>query len=890
MISRLLAIALLFLCCSFPVYASGKAPITLLESSPHRSVLKIQLTGFTSKMVDVNGQQKAVIGANGGVPLLVKDSPDLPKFSTSLIIPEQAEMVYEVLEAKYRDYPNTEIAPSKGTVSRQFNIADIAYREGKVYQEDSFFPGDLVKLDNPYVLRDFHGQVVNLQPFQYNPVTQVLRVYEELTVAVYNKNASKGTSLALPNTIDPNFMAVYQDHFLNASLAAQSYILSEQGPMLILCADSYSTAMAPFVAWKNQIGIPTTLVPMSAVGNSTNAIKSYVANYYNQYGLTYLLLVGDAQHITPMNFSYSGDSDNGYGYIVGNDRYPDIIVGRMSAETVAHVNTQVNRTISYEKYPDLNGSWYSRGMGIASNQGPGDDNEYDYQHLRNIRGQLLAYTYTNVAEMYDGSQGIADANGNPTPIMVKNEVENGLSIINYTGHGGSQGFVTSGFSNSDVNSLSNTVGWPFIISVACVNGDFVNQTCFAEAWLRASYNGLPTGAVATVMSTINQYWNQPMEGQDQMNAILTENVNNNIKRTFGGIVVNGLIQMNDTYGYSGMDMTDTWTIFGDPSVMVRTGTAQPMAVTHSTMELLGLTQLAVNCNKEGALIALSRQGTLIGTGTVAQGSVVIAFPAILSIDSIDVTATAFNCVPYFGKTYVQCPANIVNLSANNVTICAGASATLSASGAIGYSWNTASSSPTVVVTPLATTVFSVTGTLNYVCFQTKTVVVVVHPLPVVSFTMDGPVCENAGQVSLTAQPAGGSYAGVGISGAYFSPQLAGIGAHQLSYTYTDATSCANTVSTYMIVSYCTSINPSSGTGGLCIYPVPASGQVSVKGLKALGATSIRLYNAIGQLLWENHCPGDVDDQQIDTSPYPRGIYILRVNTQAGSRDTKIVLD
>lgn len=109
-------------------------------------------------------------------------------------------------------------------------------------------------------------------------------------------------------------------------------------------------------------------------------------------------------------------------YIVGNDRYPDIMVGRFSAETATHVTTMVNRTIAYEKTPTPNASWYKSAMGIASDQGPGNDNQIDYQHMRSIRGQLLAYTYTNVAEMYDGSQGVVDATGNPSAAMVAAEL------------------------------------------------------------------------------------------------------------------------------------------------------------------------------------------------------------------------------------------------------------------------------------------------------------------------------------------------------------------------------------------------------------------------------------------------------------------------------------
>ena len=56
-----------------------------------------------------------------------------------------------------------------------------------------------------------------------------------------------------------------------------------------------------------------------------------------------------------------------------------------------------------------------------------------------------------------------------------------------------------------------------------------------------------------------------MEGQDAINDILSEAYVNNIKRTFGGITMNGCMEMNDAYGLAGVEMTDTWTIFGDPS-------------------------------------------------------------------------------------------------------------------------------------------------------------------------------------------------------------------------------------------------------------------------------------------------------------------------------------
>ena len=71
-----------------------------------------------------------------------------------------------------------------------------------------------------------------------------------------------------------------------------------------------------------------------------------------------------------------------------------------------------------------------------------------------------------------------------------------------------------------------------------------------------------------------------MTGQDEMNDILIESYANNIKRTFGGISFNGMFLMIQEGG-EGQSMADTWTIFGDASLMVRTTTPSEMTISHA---------------------------------------------------------------------------------------------------------------------------------------------------------------------------------------------------------------------------------------------------------------------------------------------------------------------
>ena len=409
--------------------------------------------------------------------------------------------------------------------------------------------------------------------------------------------------------------------------------------------------MQSLVQWKNISGVPTEMVSVTTAGSTNTGIKNYISNYYNTNGLTFVILVGDVAQVPTFTVS-GGGSDNTYGYLTGNDHYPEIFVGRISAENITHVQTQVQKTLTYEKNPSNGNGWLNRGTGIGSDQGPGDNSEYDYQHIRNIRTKLMNYEYINCSELYDGSQGGVDASGNATAAMVSNDVNNGVGIMYYTGHGADDSWVTSNFSNTNIASLTNTTAWPFIFSVACVNGNFTAGTCFAEAWMRATYNSQPTGAIATLMSTINQSWNPPMYGQDAMIDILTESIPENTKRTFGGISMNGCMKMNDNYSTDGYEMTDTWNIFGDPSLVIRTDTAKLMTVSHNPVVFMGATTFAVNCNVNGARVTLSKNNQAIGSVLVVNGIATINFNALTSLDTITVVATAYNYIPYIGQLNV----------------------------------------------------------------------------------------------------------------------------------------------------------------------------------------------------------------------------------------------
>ncbi len=636
-----------------PIKSDVPAPIhySLVNASETNTIVRFNIDGFYTTYVETPKGKSAIISVPKMVSLSETGAPDLPKYAISAIIGDNDLMDARVLSSNYTDFTNIEIAPSKGDFSRQIDPASVPFTYGSAYQVNSFYPASQTALQEPYILRNFRGQALTIMPFAYNAITKTLRVYHDITIEIFK--TGEGGSNQMQRTAvnakeDSEFRYVYGHQFVNYEVMQNRYpAVSEQGRLLIISHGPYMAAVQPLVEWKKTIGRPTEIVDVATIGTTPDAIKTFVTNYYNTNGLTHLLIVGDHQHVPSYNNTSSGGySDNYYAYLTGNDSYNELFVGRFSAESVAHVEIQVQRIITYERDLDQNATWLNIGTGVARNEGAGNGHnggEADYVHMDYIRDSLLNYTYSTVHREYDGGvPGLP----NTTAAQISSRINAGTSIINYCNHGSQNSWSVAGYTTSHVTALTNTDRWPIIWAVACDNGRFTNGSCFAETWLRASQNGQPTGAIGAMMSWISQPWQPPMTGQDEMNTILVEGYQNNIKRTFAGNSINGSMKMIDLHGTSGRGTHDTWILFGDPSLTLRTATPVAMNVTHMPTIFLGMSEFTVNANADGAIVALTVNGEILGTAIVSNGSATVSFPALNNVGMMKVAVFGYNKITY----------------------------------------------------------------------------------------------------------------------------------------------------------------------------------------------------------------------------------------------------
>ena len=710
---------------------------TQLVSSTENSVkVNIQVPGFYTTNVTTPRGEAKIVSMPKTVSTAKAGEPNLPMTGIPAIIGDKARMDIRVIDAQYMDFEGIEVAPSKGDFSRQIDPATVPYTYGECYSQDAFFPANNVGLYEPYIVRDFRGQNMVIYPYAYNPVSRTLRVYYNMTVEMY-KVDDRGTNVfetRRSNTIkmDQDFKNLYQRHFINYESSMSKYTpVDEDGDLLIICYDNFISSMTDFVNWKKTRGVNTTIVGTSTAGSTSSALKTYIQNQYNaNNNLTHVLLVGDVGQIPGYSYSgasgYTGLGDNPYGQVVGNDIYNDLFIGRFSASSAARVTTQCNRVITYERDLTTSATWLNVAEGIAKKEGgSGHNGEDDYQHMDVIRTDLLNYGYSTVYQRYENLSGYT-----ATASQISSDINNGVGIINYTNHGAETMWGVASYSTTHVNALTNENKLPFIWSVACLVGKYDHSSdCFAEAWMNATNNNKPTGAVGALMSYISQPWVPPMWAHDECIDILCELKNNNIKHTWGGTSINGLFGIFDNYSTSESSAVGTyqaWVLYGDPSMMLRTKTPQAMTVTHAGAIAPSASTYAVTVsNGNGAEATITDANhNILGKATVSNGSAQVSISGTLTVGTeLTLCVFGYNKVTYLGTINVVGSGNQYNITASASPTAGGTvtgagsyyedtQCTLTATPNRGYAFTNWKKGSTVVSTNASYT-FTVTSNATY---------------------------------------------------------------------------------------------------------------------------------------------------------------------------------
>ena len=263
-------------------------------------------------------------------------------------------------------------------------------------------------------------------------------------------------------------------------------------------------------------------------------------------------------------------------------------------------------------------------------------------------------------------------------------------------------------------------------------------------------------------------------------------------------------------------------------------------------------------------IPVSTSGSYTVTYTDGNGCSATSTPTVVTVNANPTTPT----VTASGPT----------------TFCDGGSVDLTSSYSSGNVWSTTETTGSITVS--ASGSYTVTYTDANGCSATSASTdVTVNPLPSVSIGTLADVCLQEVSFTLTgATPAGGTYAGPGVSTGIFDPAAAGTGAHTITYSYTDLNGCSNSDQTDIIVNDCASIEDVD-EAYISVYPNPATSTVTVVSSDDQ-ITMIEIYDAAGRLV--NRLHTNTDEIAVDVSEYANGVYSINVYTTASTCRTRAV--
>lgn len=214
----------------------------------------------------------------------------------------------------------------------------------------------------------------------------------------------------------------------------------------------------------------------------------------------------------------------------------------------------------------------------------------------------------------------------------------------------------------------------------------------------------------------------------------------------------------------------------------------------------------------------------------------------------------------------------------NTSVCLGSQVSLTATGAATYTWSTAQTGASIVVSPTINTLYQVTGTDSHSCVNTTTAAVTVHPLPAVPvISLNGNILSSSPALSYQWYLNGGILAGA--TSRTYAPVQNG------NYTVEikDANGC--TALSVILTVLDTGLDNYSGNAGISLFPNPNSGRFTLH-LPPHESLQIRIANLLGQTVLT--MTSSALREHVLELP-ENGVYLVEISGKGRSYTQKLVV-
>jgi len=606
--------------------------------------------------------------------------PNLPVIGKLIEIPENCKAIVEILNfdeeiIKLEDYSFSEkIIPAQPSLSKSDDPKEIPfYKNTDIYNKNEFFKKDIVKIEDRGYMRNVHLGYVEISPFEYNPVTNTLKVlnnieYEIIFVSDNEKQAKNLSSLESP----------YFKNIVNTinKTSSSKALVSDPIKYVIVSDRMFEETLQPFIEWKTMKGfnVIESYTDEPSVGNTTTSIKAYLKDLYENpadgVSPTFVLLVGDDAQIPAFDHQVGTDDHvtDLYYFEYTGDKLPEVFYGRFSATSVAQLQPQIDKTLEVEKYEMPDPSYLNNVVLVAGVDGtyaPTHGNgfvNYANQYYTNAENGITSYYY-----LYNDDSGVMSSSNSGASASIQSYISAGVSIANYTAHCGPSGWSDPSFSNSDVASMTNEHMYPLMIGNCCQSVKF-ELASFGEEVLRASGKG----AVGYIGGSDFSYWDEDFHWGIGLEAISTNptynsdnlgsydrffHLNGEAKSdwyvTQGQMIFAGNLAVEASSSSRKAYYWEIYHLMGDPSLTPYVTVPEELTATYNADIIIGEASFTVN-TEEDAYVAVSFNGELLDAKLVdATGIAELTFEALSNVGELDLVVTKQNKQPIIDKVNIK---------------------------------------------------------------------------------------------------------------------------------------------------------------------------------------------------------------------------------------------
>ncbi len=432
------------------------------------SVSDLDIEGFSND----NGFFYRVI-IPGHTQTSIPGRPELPVLTRLITVPEH--YIYKV---KITEVRSSKIDPGRKKIKgilfpaqegdtkdpqkkRPFTI------DKNIYASRELIKSDTVRIESVGTVRQKQLACLVISPARYNPSSNQIEVITSMKIEII----FSGSTTFLPETFTFNTL-------LNKGLS--NYYPEDVVPgysdrpvkMVILTDTTFRKFLDPFIKWKVQKGFKMDVLYRGAkyAGEDYAAIKNTLTNIYNSSTdddppPEYILIIGDVSKVP--KYGTGQVTDLYYGEFDGNGDYiPEMLIGRLPVKDTTELKSVLKKIIQYERFEfaDTN-KFYSNGLVTAG---------YDATYSTFMNGQVR-YAITNYLNQDNKIKGYHFYYPQTQPAhedSIKKIINNGVSFVNYSGHGSAVAWLGLNIDTSDVRKLTNSNMYPFVISNACLTSKF----------------------------------------------------------------------------------------------------------------------------------------------------------------------------------------------------------------------------------------------------------------------------------------------------------------------------------------------------------------------------------------------------------------------------------